>query len=173
MLDSKRLYVVNALNGMMPPSRLFGLRRRLYRWAGAELGEGVRIMSSAKIWGTGRLVIGADTFVGHESSIIVGGSEVHIGSRVDISSGVMIINGSHHAWDTPGKAAGTGYSSPVALGDGCWIGARATIIGGSDVGAEAIVGAGAVVTGSLEPATAYVGAKVRPLPRKDRPPAEG
>ncbi len=45
------------------------------------------------------------------------------------------------------------FARPVIIGDGYWIGADSTIIGGVTVGEGAVIAAGAVVTEDVEPNT--------------------
>ena len=163
MLNPKKLYLVNNLISFIPPSKGYKLKSKLFRWAGVCIGNNVRIISSAKIWGTGNLIIGDNTFIGHYSKILMGGSEVRIGKDVDISSMVTIINGTHVKYDTPNKAAGTGYSKDIIIDDGSWIGATVTILGGAIIGKLTIVGAGATLSRKLEPNKIYIGSKVQEL----------
>lgn len=146
-MKSIRLYFVYLLFPFIPATRFYGFKRFLLRWAGIKLGHNVRVVSSARILGAGELIIGDNTFIGHFTKILVGGGTIEIGSDVDVSSNVTIINGSHHKYDIPGKAAGTGYSADIKISDGVWIGASVTIIGGVNIGYCSIIAAGSTVTG--------------------------
>ena len=55
------------------------------------------------------------------------------------------------------QRAGPTSVRPVTIADGCWIGARATILPGVTVGRGCIVAAGAVVSGDCEPNGLYAG----------------
>lgn len=46
---------------------------------------------------------------------------------------------------------------PIAVGDGVWIGARSVILPGATIGDGAVIAAGAVVTGNVEPNALYGG----------------
>jgi acetyltransferase-like isoleucine patch superfamily enzyme len=46
--------------------------------------------------------------------------------------------------------------SAIVVGTNVWIGARATILGGSEIGPDAVIGAGAVIDGMRVPAAAVV-----------------
>jgi acetyltransferase-like isoleucine patch superfamily enzyme len=48
-------------------------------------------------------------------------------------------------------------SLDVEIGTGCWIGARATILGGVRIGDDVVVAAGAVVTRNCEGGGTYAG----------------
>lgn len=140
-----KLYIIYFIFPFLPPTRFYRVKCFLLRWAGIKVGSNVRIVSSARLLGSGQLTIGDNTFIGHFTKIIVGGGSVNIGGNVDISSNVTIINGSHNKYDIPGKAAGTGFSKNIHINDGSWIGASVTIIGGANVGKCSIVAAGATL----------------------------
>lgn len=44
------------------------------------------------------------------------------------------------------RRAGAGWAKPIHIEDGCWIGARVTVLGGVRIGRGSVVAAGAVVT---------------------------
>lgn len=148
-MSSIKLYFVYLIFPLIPATRLYGFKRLLLRWAGVEIGRNVRVASSARILGSGQLIIGDNTFIGHFSKILVGGEIIEIGKDVDISSSVTIINGTHNQYDIPGKAAGTGFSKNIFIGNGSWIGASVTLIGGVNIGCCSIVAAGATVVSDV------------------------
>jgi maltose O-acetyltransferase len=78
---------------------------------------------------------------------------------------------SHHevgggGLNVAGKESGRG----ITVGDGSWIGARATIMPGVTIGERCIVGAGAVVTHDCAPGGVYVRVPARRI--KDVAPME-
>ena len=78
--------------------------------------------------------------------LVVGGdAEVRIGARVDIGPRAVLATGSHELDCGSDRAAGAGYSAPIIIGDGVWIGACSTILGGTEIGECAVVAAGALV----------------------------
>jgi acetyltransferase-like isoleucine patch superfamily enzyme len=64
--------------------------------------------------------------------------------------------------DRPDSSAA---SEPIILGQNCWIGARAVLLGGANIGEGAIVGAGAVVEGVVPPYTMAAGNPARVIKR--------
>jgi acetyltransferase-like isoleucine patch superfamily enzyme len=140
-----RLAICRALFAAIPETRLFSLKARLLHWAGVELGQGVRLCSSATLLGAGRISIGAGTWVGHQV-MLVSGSSLTIGANVDLGPRVFIGTGTHEKG--VGKAAGRGVHKDVHIGDGAWIGAAALILPGVTIGERCTVGAGAVGTRS-------------------------
>jgi putative colanic acid biosynthesis acetyltransferase WcaF len=144
-MKSARLYIVHLVFSLLPPTRCFRLKRDLLRWAGAEVGENVRFASSARFLLTGQLRIGDGTWIGHEVLIVGGEADVTIGANVDVGPRVSIVTGSHELFGVHGRAAGAGFSRPIHIMDGVWIGATATILGGVVVGRSSMIAAGALV----------------------------
>lgn len=156
-MHAARLFLANKLISLFPPSRAFGLKRALLRFAGATIGENVRVASSAEFYGAGALTIGDNTWIGHQCLIAGGDADIVIGKNVNIAPRVTLVNGSHKIdFDGP-MVAGEGYSSPITIGDGAWLGAAATILGGTNVGEKAIVAAGAVAKGDISAKTIFKG----------------
>lgn len=134
---------------MLPPTRLFGLRRGLLRLVGIELADGANVCGDGWFYGRGRVRIGAASWVSprgifysHTAAPIV------IGERCDIGPEVIFVTGSHHA-GPPSRRAGEGVAAAITVGDGCWIGARCVLLGGVTIGPGTIIAAGAVVVGNL------------------------
>jgi acetyltransferase-like isoleucine patch superfamily enzyme len=143
----------------MPSTRCFSLKRALLRWAGANVGSTVRIVSSARFYLTGNLVIGADTWI-----LIVGGdAEVVIGSKVDIAPRVTLVTGSHEKFTTSDRAAGRGYSLPITIENGVWLGASSTVLAGVTVGQCSVVAAGAVVSHDVPTGCLFGGVPAREI----------
>ena len=89
--------------------------------------------------------VGAGTWIGRRSELVSTASAVvSIGSNCDVSQDVLFITGSHEVGESS-RRAGIGTSLPIEVGDGTWIGARATFLGGSAVGKGVIVAAGSLV----------------------------
>ncbi|NLF59966.1 MAG: acyltransferase [Lentisphaerae bacterium] len=144
-----RLFLVRLLLPWIPETRGFALKRCLYRWCGAVIGEQVRICSSVRIYGAGRLSIGGGTWLGQEVLIQCGG-EVEIGRDVDIAPRVMLTTGSHEVDPVGAHSAGAGYNIRLVIGDGAWLGTGVIVVpgrAGADrvIGRKAVVAAGAVV----------------------------
>jgi len=114
-----------------------------------EIGDDVYVGHYAILKGYYRnlLVIGDRSWIGQQAFLHAAGG-LTIGTRVGIGPGVRIITSSH---DIPADRSvpimdGALSFAPVALGDGCDIGAGAVVLPGVTVGEGAQIGAGAVVT---------------------------
>ena len=156
-------HLINLFLFVLPPSRLFGLRRALLSLAGISLGSNVQYCGRAWIYGRGQLIVGDDTWLSPATNIYTSTDvAISIGARCDIGPGVELIPGSHLI-GTFLRRAGTGTAKPIIIGDGCWIGARCLILGGVTIGNGCIIAAGAVVTTSMPPNSLVVGvpAKVK------------
>ena len=147
-MNTCRAIIVRGIMCLLPETRCFALKRILWRWVGAKIGNNVRICSSAFILGSGELVIGDETWIGHQV-LIETGSKVTIGAHVDIGPRVYIGTGSHKIDAIGSHTAGEGTSAPIAIGDGVWIGANATILPGIEIGEKTIIGAASVVTHNI------------------------
>lgn len=88
---------------------------------------------------------------------------VEIGENVLMGPEVMIFARNHRFSDVGAPIKEQGYSEerPVKVGDDVWIGARAIILPGVHIGAGSIIGAGAVVSRSVEPYSVVVGNPAR------------
>lgn len=80
------------------------------------------------------------------------GDSIRIGRYVGFGQQVMILTETH-AIGGPDYRSGPLTPKPVQIGDGCWIGARATILPGVVIGDGTVVAAGAVVSQDAPPHT--------------------
>ena len=96
-----------------------------------------------------------------------------IGSDVLIAPGVQMNTASHPTplderltknWNpASGEYRWRTFARPIVIGDGCWIGANATILGGVTIGDGAVVAAGAVVTKDVAPHTVVGGVPAKEI----------
>lgn len=146
------LYLIKFIICFLPESRCFKIKRILYRIAGVTIGKNVRICTSVSIYGNGKLIIGDNTWIGHQTCIICS-SEVVLGCNVDIGPRVYIGTGSHQIDGIGEHSAGEGYNGNIYIDDGVWLGANVTILPNVVLGKKCIVAAGAVVTKCFVPFT--------------------
>ncbi len=141
------------------------LRVALLRMAGFQIGRGTVMWGAPTITGSGdlyqRLHIGRDCWF-NVGCFLNLGATITIGDRVALGHQVMVMTESHAIGDR-NRRAGPLTALPVQIGDGAWIGARATILPGVAIGAGAVVAAGAVVTKSVAPHLLVGGVPARPI----------
>jgi acetyltransferase-like isoleucine patch superfamily enzyme len=155
-------YIVNLLINLLPSTRLFSLKRFLLSLTGAIIAKNVRVCSSAKFIGNGKLIIDENSWIGHEC-LVIKSSSVSIGKNVDIAPRVYIGTGTHFIDMNSLNVAGEGFSKDIIIGDGVWIGANSTILPGVKIGKKSIIGAGSVVVKEIPPYCIAVGNPCKPI----------
>jgi acetyltransferase-like isoleucine patch superfamily enzyme len=105
--------------------------------------------------------IGNNFYINSNSRIIAKESIV-IGSNVRIASMVSILDHEHNYFVADAELVSNGYkTSSVRIGDNVFIGDKCTILKGSKIESNVIVGANSVVNGTLEAGFVYAGAPAR------------
>ena len=155
---SPRLRLMTAVTRFIPPLAGNRLRTLLMRCGGVTIGSGTVIGGRFDVRGSVRAA--RNVSVGRMCWINAGctldaSAPIHIGDSVAFGQDVLVLTNTHEM-GPPENRAGTSVNRPVTIGDGCWIGARAVILPGVDIGPGAVVAAGSVVTKSV-PANALVG----------------
>src|SRR2546427_3931658 len=146
---------------MFMPTRAIAPMLRRY---GASIGQRVRFRSPLVIHNSNaargqyyrNLKIGSDCYLGRELFLDLQ-DDIRIEDHVTISHRVMILTHTD-AGTSPLKDKLIATSqAPVVIRRGAYIGANVTILQGVEVGESSVVGAGAVVTRSVAPASVVVG----------------
>jgi len=151
------LQLVRILFKFIPATKFFTLKVRLLQFANVEIKHSARVVSSVQIFGNGHLVIGEDTWIGHEVFIsTTAPAKVEIGKNVDIAPRVYIGTGSHVISPESDRIAGKGITKNIIIGDGVWIGAGSIILPGVTIGNMSTIAAGSVVAKDV-PSNVIVG----------------
>ena len=133
------------LLNILPPTRFFAAKRILLRLLGIVVGSGTRVCGRVEFYGAGKVVIGADCWIGIGTKFYTSvGGDVIIGDRCDIAPEVAFMCGSHMIGNAL-RRAGDGRAGTIRVGEGCWLGIRATLLGGADVGRSSVVGANSLL----------------------------
>ena len=133
---------VNGLLGWDAVPRV--LRWLGYRLAGARI-DTPNVFGSAQLHGPLRNIrIGPGTFVNREV-YLEAVAPIEIGRDCQLGPQVMVVT-SHHPRAADGGVSKVPEGRAVRIGDRAWIGARALILPGVTIGADVVIGAGAVVT---------------------------
>lgn len=133
------------------------LRRNFYRFTMAYLGPNVTI-GFGTIFSHRGIEIGENVYIGPQCNIGL----CRIGSECLIGSGVHILSGTkQHNYDDPVKPLREqgGTYTKVRMGENCWLGNCAVIMG--DIAERSVVGAGAIVVGCSLPGAVMLGRKAR------------
>ena len=136
------------------------LRRVLANRIFYSCGQGVVIKSRA-YFGTGAfLVIGDRSQLGVNCKVE---SDLVMGSDVVMGPDVVIMSSAHafERTDIPINQQGNLPRKPVVIGNDVWIGTRVIILPGVNIGDQAVIGAGAVVTKNVPPRAIVVGNPAR------------
>ena len=129
-----------------------GFRRMLLRLFGANIGSNVVIKPGVRVKYPWRLRVGDYSWIGEDVWLDNLG-DVEIGSNVCISQGAYFCTGNHD-WSDPAFALRV---SGIRIGDRAWIGAKAILCPGVNVGEGSIAAAGSVVMGSMRDYQIYAG----------------
>ena len=115
-------------------------RVAILRAFGADIGEGVLVRHRVRIHWRWELSVGDHSWIG-EGVWLLNLEPTAIGSNMVISQDSFLCTGSHQRL-SPAFEFDNG---PIAVQDGAWIAARATVLRGVTVGKGATVGAGSLV----------------------------
>ncbi len=160
-MPSSVLHIFNCMSQVLPTREFIGLRRKLLRLAGVGVGRDARIAHGVCMQG-GNIVIGSGVWIGPLCFFSASGAgTITIGNNIDIAPRCAFVTGSHEMGTTL-RRAGTGYSADIEVGDGCWLGASVTLLGGAHLGEGCVVAAGAVVKpGTYPPNSLLAGVPAR------------
>ena len=132
------------------------LRRHYLRLIG--VGVGVKCYFSPSISFNGRSIEFGDFCVVSSNSYLDGTGQLIIGCRVHIGFGATILTGTHAIMPSVFRRdRDQNNKLKTIIGRGCWIGSRATILPGVNVGVGCVIAAGAVVVKNCLPNGLYAG----------------
>ncbi len=145
------LFMVNKVYAGTRPKN-FEKKRKLLNSIGFEIGEGTCVV--APIECTGTLKVGKNCWIGKNLKVN-GNGNVTIGDNCDIAPEVTFQTGGHEIGDAS-RRAGKGIICSQRVGNGVWIGGRATIIGNTNIGDSSVIAGCACVVHDVE-ANVFVG----------------
>lgn len=134
------------------PRSFHAWRRVILRSFGAKVGSGVHVYPNVRIWAPWNLELGNSVGVADGVELYTQGKIV-LGNRVTVSQQAYLCTGSHD-YQKDGFPL---WTAPIQVGENSWIAARAFIHPGVTIGANAIVGACAVVTRDVPAGTIVAG----------------
>jgi len=165
-------YLTNHVVNRIPS---FTIRHLWYRRVlGLPLGRGARIQMGTRIWFHGRTQIragrpygisssiGAGTRIGRDCTLDTRGG-LSIGRHVSLSPEVAILTADH---DHRSSGFRIQHAS-VVIEDLVWIGMRAMVLPGVQIGKGAVIAAGCVVTRDVPPLTVVGGVPAKVIGQRD------
>ncbi|MDQ3503565.1 MAG: acyltransferase [Actinomycetota bacterium] len=131
---------------------------------GVHIGERVEVRRMTLMNVAGRLEIGDDTLVSW-GCVLHCSEGIRIGPRVLIAEYSTFADSSHYFTAPDETAWHNVRSTPIEVGGGTWLGAKATLARGAKVGAHCIVASNSLVVGTVPDGSLASGvpAEARPL----------
>ena len=151
-------YFVNAALFINPLNPLSGLKVKLLRLFGAQVGKGVTLKPNINIKYPWLLEIGDHVWIG-EGVWIDNLTAVTIGNHVCISQGALLLTGNHNYK----KKTFDLMVGRITLSDGAWIGAKSVVCPGVTCGSHSVLAVGSVAVKDLKPYFIYQGNPAVPV----------
>lgn len=150
-----RLLLAQAICAPLPPFVLMRARTLLLAACGVGIGRATAFWGMPKLVGPGDL--GSRLQVGSVCGFNLGcvfdlAAPIRIEDHVSVGHDVRFLT-------SEGSAGPLATPLPITIGEGAWLGARSTILGGVEVGPGAVVGAGVTVTKNIPAHTLVTGAQ--------------
>jgi maltose O-acetyltransferase len=124
-----------------------------------DLGEGVHIRPPFRCeYGT-RVAIGAGTFINFDC-VMLDVAAITIGAACQLATRVQLLTATHPIDPEPPRL-GWESGEPIVIGDNVWLGGGVIVCPNVTIGADTVVGAGAVVTRDLPTGVVAAGIPAR------------
>ena len=159
----KHMLVMFVVNHLCDGAYLFELKRRLLNLIGYKLGEGTKVVGP--IYCTAKLRTGCDCWLGRNFTIH-GNGIVEMGDNCDIAKDVTFLTG-RHSTDAQEDGADEVRAVSICVGEGCWIGAHATLGRNVTIGKGCMILADACVMKNMPEKTLIGGVPARIVRKLD------
>jgi maltose O-acetyltransferase len=156
--ESRRAQALTKEYNESPPDDPERRRRILLDLLGS-VGEGTEIRPPFHCDYGYQIHIGARTFVNF-GVIALDVARITIGDDVQIGPRAQLLTPTHPVEPAP-RRAGWEAAEPITIGDNVWLGGGVIVCPGVTIGADTVVGAGAVVTRDLPAGVLAVGVPAR------------
>jgi maltose O-acetyltransferase len=113
------------------------------------------------------IVAGRNLFMNY-NCVLLDCAPIVIGDDVQFGPAVQVYT-AHHPLDAATRREGLESASPVSIGDNVWVGGAAVICPGVEIGDDAVIGAGSVVTRNVPAGAIVAGNPARVLREVIRP----
>ena len=135
------------------------LRRRLLTQLLGSIGEGTEIRAPLYVDYGYQIHFGARTFANY-GLVALDVAPITIGDDVQIGTNVQLLTPTHPLEPEPRRAKWEA-AEPITIGDNVWLGGGVIVCPGVEIGADTVVGAGAVVTRDLPAGVLALGVPAR------------
>jgi maltose O-acetyltransferase len=88
--------------------------------------------------------------------IFLDAAPITLGADVQIGPGAQLLT-SDHPRDADSRVGGLESALPITIGDRAWLGGGVIVLPGVEIGQDAVIGAGSVVTRSVVPGVVAAG----------------
>lgn len=156
-IDDFEIFILKII-GFIP---IHTIRYLSYLLAGVQIGKSVHIHMGTEFFNPKNVSIGDGTIIG-KNVFLDGRDKLIIGRHVDIASDVLIYNSEHDINSEDFSAT----VAEVRIEDFCFIGPRVIILPGVTIKEGAVVGAGAVVTKSVDEFEIVGGVPAKPIGKR-------
>ena len=140
---------------------------------GANLGRGVRLRANIDFGNDpSGISIGEGCYINRRCTFFADwGCRITLGRNVWLGPEVMLWTGTHEVGPST-QRCGPAQMRPIVIEDGCWLGARTTVLAGVKIGAGSVIGACALVAHDVASnvVSAGIPAKVLQVLDADPPP---
>lgn len=141
---------------VLPDMFIFSVIRPYILKTIANIGYGTRIKKNIYINSYKKVTIGKNCFI-NKGVILDSLGNISIGNNVLIGFNTSITTATHSEKEDNQSI----IRNDIMIGNNIWIGANVTILSGSEIGDNCIIGAGAVVRGILKKNGVYAGVPAR------------
>lgn len=132
---------------------------------------GDQLLQVHRIFGDPARVQMGEAVILNDALINTSSGHVVLHDHVFCGHGVSLLTGTHDYTKTNylRQAGVPQHGRDIVVGEGAWLGSNVTVLGPCTIGAHAVIAAGAVVTGDVEPGAIYGGVPARRIKTIDLP----
>ncbi len=142
--------------------RIFWLwRRTILRLFGAEIGAGVKLDPTCRVYDPRKVTIGDNCWIGPANELY-SLSEIKIGNNVALAQHVLLYTVSHDIYDINFET----ISTPIIIEDCVWLAADTFVGMGVTIGEGAVLGARSSAFKDIPPWTVCVGCPAKPIKKR-------
>jgi maltose O-acetyltransferase len=157
------LYLISEWESLVQrPGSKLRWRKAFLRAVGVEFRGHVFFGNGFRLYKHGSITLGKNSCFGENCGLYAHG-DVKIGDDFVTAPGLTINSGDHDPLSMKPIA------SPIAIGDRVWCGVNVTVLAGSTIGDDCVIGANALVRGEIPPRSVAVGIPAKVVRRLERP----